>query len=61
MASGWLKGTVKAVQNGDTLIIMGAPRPNAPPLEKTITLSSLIAPRLVSASRFSEIYLDASC
>eukprot|EP00884_Botryococcus_braunii_P011096 jgi/Botrbrau1/19989/Bobra.0796s0002.1 len=46
MATGWLKGTVKAVPNGDTLVIMGGPRSNGPPLEKSITLASLIAPRL---------------
>ena len=44
--SGWLKGTVKSVTSGDTLIIMGVARGAAPP-EKQITLSSLKAPRLV--------------
>lgn len=44
--SKWLKGTVKSVLSGDTLIIMGVPRGAAPP-EKQITLSSLKAPRLV--------------
>ncbi|KAF6144490.1 hypothetical protein GIB67_009589 [Kingdonia uniflora] len=44
-ASGWLRGKVKAVTSGDCLVIMGSTRAEIPP-EKTITLSSLIAPRL---------------
>ena len=47
MATGWLKGTVKAVNSGDVLVIVGAVK-SGPPPEKTLTLSSLIAPRLVS-------------
>ncbi|GLT39904.1 hypothetical protein SLA2020_140700 [Shorea laevis] len=46
-ATGWLRGRVKAVPSGDSLVIMAitSNRPGPPP-EKTITLSSLIAPRL---------------
>ncbi|KAJ0973495.1 hypothetical protein J5N97_021454 [Dioscorea zingiberensis] len=44
-SSGWLKGKVKAVPSGDCLVIMGLSKSEIPP-EKTITLSSLIAPRL---------------
>lgn len=46
-ATGWLRGRVKAVPSGDSLVIMGSTKAEIPP-EKTITLSSLIAPRLVS-------------
>ncbi|KAK4755127.1 hypothetical protein SAY87_008884 [Trapa incisa] len=43
----WLKGRVKAVTSGDCLVISALTNNNAgPPPEKTITLSSLIAPRL---------------
>lgn len=45
MANQWLKGTVKAVPSGDSLLIMGNVA-SGPPPEKTITLSSLTAPRL---------------
>lgn len=41
----WLRGTVKAVPSGDSLLIMGNVQSGLPP-EKTLTLSSLIAPRL---------------
>ncbi|XP_010491343.1 PREDICTED: staphylococcal nuclease domain-containing protein 1 [Camelina sativa] len=43
----WLKGRVKAVTSGDCLVItaLSHSRPGPPP-EKTITLSSLIAPKL---------------
>ncbi|KAL0718316.1 hypothetical protein Bca4012_067638 [Brassica carinata] len=45
----WLKGRVKAVTSGDCLVITSLThnRPGPPP-EKTITLSSLSAPKLVS-------------
>ncbi|KAK4782988.1 hypothetical protein SAY86_007362 [Trapa natans] len=43
----WLKGRVKAVPSGDCMVISALTNNNAgPPPEKTITLSSLIAPRL---------------
>mmetsp|Transcript_9984 Transcript_9984/g.28669 ORF Transcript_9984/g.28669 Transcript_9984/m.28669 type:complete len:953 (+) Transcript_9984:302-3160(+) len=47
MASGggWLRGVVKEIVSGDTLVIMGAVK-GGPPPEKRITLSSLMAPRL---------------
>ncbi|KAA8540590.1 hypothetical protein F0562_024491 [Nyssa sinensis] len=44
-ATGWLRGRVKAVPSGDSLVIMGSTKAEIPP-EKTITLSSLNAPRL---------------
>ncbi|KAL5564736.1 hypothetical protein UlMin_027900 [Ulmus minor] len=46
-ATGWYRGRVKAVTSGDCLVITAvtANKPGPPP-EKTITLSSLIAPRL---------------
>ncbi|KAJ6882657.1 hypothetical protein NC651_029052 [Populus alba x Populus x berolinensis] len=46
-ATGWYRGRVKAVPSGDSLVIMAVTsnKPGPPP-EKTITLSSLIAPRL---------------
>ncbi|KAE8697320.1 calcium-binding mitochondrial carrier protein SCaMC-2-B-like isoform X1 [Hibiscus syriacus] len=45
--SGWYKGRVKAVPSGDSLVVtaLTTNRPGPPP-EKTITLASLIAPRL---------------
>lgn len=47
--TGWYKGRVKAVPSGDCLVIMAVstPKPGQTLPEKTITLSSLIAPRLV--------------
>ena len=47
-ASGWINGKVKAVPSGDTLVIMGRVKAEMLPPEKSITLSSIIAPRLVS-------------
>ena len=48
MTSGWLHATVKDVVGADTLIVVAASKnANVPPPEKRITLSSLIAPRLV--------------
>ena len=47
MATGWLKGTVKAVPSGDSLLIMGSVK-GGPPPEKTVTLAGLIAPKLVT-------------
>ncbi|KAL6562823.1 Translin-1 [Orobanche hederae] len=43
--TGWLRGLVKAVPSGDSLVIMGNTKAEIPP-EKTITLSSLMAPKL---------------
>lgn len=45
-ATGWLRGIVKAVPSGDTLLIMGSTKAEIPP-EKLIGLSSITAPRLV--------------
>ncbi|KAL2939573.1 Ribonuclease TUDOR 1 [Bienertia sinuspersici] len=42
----WMRGKVKAVPSGDTLVIMGISKENVLPPEKTITLSHIIAPRL---------------
>ena len=50
MATGWLRGTVKEVVSGDTLVIMGPSR-GGPPPEKRLTLASLIAPRMVGVSQ----------
>eukprot|EP01018_Ginkgo_biloba_P017900 Gb_32409 [translate_table: standard] len=43
--TGWLRGKVKAVPSGDSLVIMGSAKTELPP-EKTITLASLMAPKL---------------
>lgn len=40
---------MKAVPSGDSLVIVGSSKADIPP-EKTITLSSLIAPKLVLLS-----------
>ncbi|KAE9608620.1 putative micrococcal nuclease [Lupinus albus] len=46
-ATGWYRGRVKAVPSGDCLVIVALASSKPGPLpEKTITLSSLIAPRL---------------
>ncbi|XP_073013136.1 ribonuclease TUDOR 1-like [Typha latifolia] len=52
-ATGWLRGKVKAVTSGDCLVIMGSTKAEIPP-EKTITLSSLIAPRLARRGGIDE-------
>lgn len=44
--AGWLKGIVKEVVSGDTLVVVAAVKAGVPP-EKRITLSSLMAPKLV--------------
>ncbi|KAF8390783.1 hypothetical protein HHK36_025311 [Tetracentron sinense] len=44
-ATGWLRGRVKSVPSGDCMVIMGSTKADIPP-EKTITLSSLISPRM---------------
>ncbi|VVA19281.1 PREDICTED: staphylococcal nuclease [Prunus dulcis] len=46
-ATGWYRGRVKAVPSGDSLVIMALTANKAgPPPERTITLSSLMAPKL---------------
>ncbi|KAL0905168.1 hypothetical protein M5K25_027353 [Dendrobium thyrsiflorum] len=52
-ASGWLRGRVKAVPSGDTLVIMGSTKTEIPP-EKTITLSHVITPRLARRGTIDE-------
>ncbi|KAL9241835.1 hypothetical protein vseg_015899 [Gypsophila vaccaria] len=42
----WLRGKVKAVPSGDTLVIMGMTKADSIPPEKMVTLASIIAPRL---------------
>ncbi|XP_059644882.1 ribonuclease TUDOR 1-like [Cornus florida] len=54
-ATGWLRGRVKAVPSGDSLVIMGSTKAEIPP-EKTITLSSLIAPRLARRGGVDEAF-----
>lgn len=52
-AKTWLRGIVKAVLSGDTLVIMRVPSSTLEiPPEKTITLSSLMAPRLVKTTSY---------
>ncbi|GFH12962.1 ribonuclease [Haematococcus lacustris] len=43
--AGWLRGTVKEVVSGDTVVVCGAVK-SGPPPEKRLTLSSVIAPKL---------------
>ncbi|CAA3011936.1 staphylococcal nuclease domain-containing 1-like [Olea europaea subsp. europaea] len=51
--SGWFRGIVKAVPSGDSLVIVGGSKAEIPP-EKTITLSSLIAPKLARRGSIDE-------
>lgn len=49
MATGWMRGVVKEVPSGDTVVVSaGAGKPGA--AEKRITLSSVVAPKLVRAA-----------
>eukprot|EP00299_Pterocystis_sp_00344_P018055 c9026_g1_i1.p1 GENE.c9026_g1_i1~~c9026_g1_i1.p1 ORF type:complete len:890 (+),score=268.03 c9026_g1_i1:30-2672(+) len=41
-----LQGLVKAVPNGDTLVIMNAAHKGGPPPEKRVTLSGIVVPRI---------------
>ena len=51
------RATVKAVNSGDTLVLVGAASPTGPPPELQVTLSSLEAPRLArSAERPDEAF-----
>ncbi|KAL0721178.1 hypothetical protein Bca4012_035777 [Brassica carinata] len=51
----WLKGRVKAVTSGDCLVVTALSHNRAgPPPEKTITLSSLIAPKLARRGGIDE-------
>lgn len=64
---GWMKATVKSVENGDTLVVAAGAKPGAIPAEKRITLSSVLAPKLVSSQRLghgdgsSVLFAVASC
>lgn len=53
-AKKWLRGIVKAVPSGDSLVIMGIPKGDAIPPERTLTLSSLMAPRLARRNGYDE-------
>lgn len=46
-----MKATVKAVENGDTVVVAAGAKPGAIPAEKRITLSSVLAPKLVRPQR----------
>lgn len=55
--TGWYGGKVKAVPSGDCLVIVAMASSKPGPLpEKSITLSSLIAPRLVIKFQLSQVY-----
>ncbi|XVF11340.1 hypothetical protein REPUB_Repub08aG0019000 [Reevesia pubescens] len=56
-SSGFLRGRVKAVLSGDCLVVtaLASNRPGPPP-EKTITLASLIAPRLARRGTDDEAF-----
>ena len=43
----WLRGVVKEVPSGDTVVVAAGAKPGQVPAEKRITLASLIAPKLV--------------
>ncbi|KAL3512036.1 hypothetical protein ACH5RR_024753 [Cinchona calisaya] len=58
-ATGWLRGRVKAVPSGDSLVIVASTKAEIPP-EKTITLSSLIAPKLARRGSVDEPFAWAS-
>ncbi|KAM2075632.1 hypothetical protein ACFX1T_038489 [Malus domestica] len=46
-STGWYRGRVKAVPSGDSLVVMAlTANKTGPPPERTITLSSLMAPKL---------------
>lgn len=58
-ATGWYSAKVKAVPSGDALVLTAksSNKPGPPP-ERTITLSSLIAPRLVNANFFASHFVQ---
>jgi hypothetical protein len=58
MVTGWLKGTVKAVPTGDSLLIMSSDK-GGPLPEKTATLVGVIAPKLVLA--LVSVFVDQGC
>lgn len=57
------RGIVKAVPSGDTLVIMemGNTASTEIPPERTIILSSLMAPKLVITSYPLSIFFNISC
>lgn len=55
-ANGWLRGVIKEVPSGDTVVITGQVKSGIPP-EKRLTLSSLMAPKLVGAPKVLFMYL----
>lgn len=55
-ANGWLRGVIKEVPSGDTVVITGPVKSGIPP-EKRLTLSSLLAPKLVGALEYFFISL----
>ncbi len=57
--AGWLRGVVKEVPAGDTIVIGGAIKGNAPPPEKRLTLASIMAPKLVSSVAGSRTVLPS--
>lgn len=46
MASKQMNAIVKSVLSGDTIILRGRPKNNAPPAERQISLNFVTAPRL---------------
>lgn len=49
-----LTGVVKQVLSGDTLVLMGGPRPGGPPAVRTVCLAGIAAPRLAMKSQTLE-------
>ena len=47
MSGNYFKATVKEVSSGDSVTVVGGAKPGTIPAEKRLTLSSLIAPKLV--------------
>ncbi|ACO66294.1 predicted protein [Micromonas commoda] len=58
--SGWMHGLVKAVPSGDCVVVMGNAAQGGPPPEKTITLASLVAPRMARRDGRDEPFAFAS-
>ncbi|KAL2509043.1 Uncharacterized protein Fot_32690 [Forsythia ovata] len=57
VTAGWFRGKVKAVPSGDSLVIVAGNKTEIPP-EKTITLSSLIAPKLLEENQAFKTALE---
>ncbi|MFS8008785.1 putative micrococcal nuclease [Helianthus anomalus] len=56
--SRWMRGKVKVVLSGDSLVIMGMTKAEIPP-EKTIVLAHLSAPRLACRGGLVLAHLSA--